>query len=81
MKILYNLVMLADSITDKPKHIQFTSHIGMWLEGCASIKEILSFHFVTHQRFSIAVWVPLVGIFSMVSPSFFDLSKRVHAKK
>ena len=64
MGIVYDIVMLFDSITNKPKPVKFTSYMGMYLEGCLTGKEFFTFYVAKQSRF-VSVWIPLLGILTI----------------
>lgn len=66
MGIIYDMVMLADNITNRPKWIRFTSYLGMWFEGCLSGREFFTLYLVKQKGF-VSLWVPLIGIFTVRS--------------
>lgn len=84
INVFNNMVILFDDITNKPKRIKFTSHIGMYLEGCLSLRDLIIFHISYQKAQFVSLWLPFIGILTISNPKAEEIyykQKKKHKNK
>lgn len=66
--VLYNMILLFDDLCNRPKRVKFTSHAGMYIEGCLTWKDLITLHISYQQAQFISIWFPFIGILTIRNP-------------